>query len=61
MSFEAAKNTAGRHLIEGATLDELRAAAEDLRALTPDSALAELVESKIQQLLSNDDGADEGA
>jgi hypothetical protein len=33
-----------------ATLDELRGLVQDLRALAPDSALADLVEVKIKQL-----------
>jgi len=41
---------AERNLVDGATLEELKDAARDLRALTPDSALAELVEAKIAEL-----------
>ena len=37
-------------LISEATLDELRELAQDLRALAPDSALADLVEVKIEQI-----------
>jgi hypothetical protein len=63
MSFEAAKATAEKHLVEGATLDEVKIAAQDLRALSPDSALAELVEEKIRRILSGcaDHGAEDGA
>jgi hypothetical protein len=52
MVFDKAKQAAGTHLISGATLDELKAAASDLRALSEDSALAELVDAKIKQILS---------
>ena len=50
MDSNDAKAMAARNLIEGATLDELRDAVCDLRALSPDSALADLVEAKIEQL-----------
>jgi hypothetical protein len=39
---------AERNLTEGATLTELRELARDLRALTPDSLLADLIEIRIQ-------------
>jgi hypothetical protein len=39
-------------LMSEATLDELRELAQDLRTLAPDSALAELVEVKIEQVLA---------
>ena len=52
MDFDHAKDLAARNLTTDATLDELREAAQDLRALSPDSALAELVEAKIERLLS---------
>lgn len=39
-----------RTRIEGATLAKLRQASKDLRAVTPDSALAELVDAKIESL-----------
>jgi hypothetical protein len=39
---------AERNLTEGATLAELRELASDLRALTPDSLLADLIEIRIQ-------------
>jgi hypothetical protein len=38
--------------MSGATLDELKIAASDLRALSPGSVLAELVEEKIKEILS---------
>jgi hypothetical protein len=41
-----------RKLTEGATLDELREAARDLRALSAESVLADLVEAKIEQRLA---------
>ena len=47
-----AKAMAARNLTEGATLEELREAVRDLRALSPESALADLVEAKIEQLLA---------
>lgn len=55
MSFEAVKAAAARRLIEGASLDELRRAAQDLRALSPDSALADAVEEKIREILGDSD------
>jgi hypothetical protein len=50
MVFGDSMKVAERTLIGGATLEELRDAARNLRALTPDSALAELVEAKIAEL-----------
>ena len=55
MDFDHAKDIAAKNLTSGATLDELREAARDLRALSPDSVLAELVEAKIERLLSGRD------
>ena len=52
MEFMDAKAMAARNLTEGATLEELREAVRDLRALSPESALADLVEAKIEQLLA---------
>ena len=52
MSYEAATVAAGQHLTDGASLDDLRTAAADLRSLSPDSALADLVEAKIRWLLA---------
>ena len=56
MDFDHAKAIAAKNLTTGASLDELREAARDLRALSPDSALAELVEAKIERLLSGQNG-----
>ncbi len=52
MDFDHAKDIAAKNLTSGASLDELRQAAQDLRALSPDSILAELVEAKIERLLA---------
>jgi hypothetical protein len=38
------------HLAAGADLGELKEAAQDLRALSPNSVLAELVEEKIERI-----------
>ena len=51
MPFERAINAASKHIISGATIAELRAAASDLRALSEGSALADLVDVKIAELL----------
>lgn len=50
MNSNRAFYAAGKNITEGATLDELKEAARDLRALAPDSALADLVESKIEAI-----------
>ncbi|WP_210497016.1 hypothetical protein [Microvirga antarctica] len=50
MDFGQSMKIAKRTLVDGATLDELRDAARNLRALTPDSALAELVEARIAEI-----------
>lgn len=50
MDFGHSMQVAKRNLVDGATLDELRDAARNLRALTPDSALAELVEARIAEI-----------
>ena len=55
MSYEAAKATAGQHLTDRASPDDLKEAAADLRSLSPDSALADLVEAKIRWLLAEGD------
>jgi hypothetical protein len=52
MNFDNAKAAAAENLTADATLDELREAARNLRALAPDSALAELVEAKIDRLVA---------
>jgi hypothetical protein len=46
------KAIAAKNLINGATVDELREAANDLRALSPESVLADLVEAKIERMLA---------
>jgi hypothetical protein len=51
MPFDRATSDAGRHIVSGATIAELRAAASDLRALSEGSALADLVDIKIAELL----------
>ena len=52
MAFTEETTKAANTLMSEATLDELRDLAQDLRALAPDSALAELVEVKIEQVLA---------
>lgn len=56
MNFSEALRTAERNLTQGATLTELRELAHDLRALTPDSLLADLVEIRIQVIEGRWDG-----
>lgn len=56
MDFSEALRTAERNLTQGATLTELRELARDLRALTPDSLLADLVEIRIQVIEGRWDG-----
>ena len=50
MDFTEETIKAANTLMSEATLDELRELAQDLRALVPDSALADLVAVKIEQL-----------
>ena len=52
MDANDAKAMAARNLTEGATLEVLRETARHLRALSRDSALADVVEAKIEQLLA---------
>lgn len=52
MPFEKANETAATHLILGATLEELKSASSDLRALSQTSALADLIDAKIKLILS---------
>ena len=52
MHSNDAKAIAAKNLTNGATMDELREAANDLRALSPESALADLVEAKIERMLA---------
>lgn len=56
MFYEKALRVAERTLIDGATLAELKQASKDLRALTPDSALADLVDAKIRSIESQQCG-----
>jgi hypothetical protein len=48
MDFSKALRMAERNLTKGATFAELRDLARDLRALTPDSLLADLIEIRIE-------------
>ncbi len=48
MAFDKATRDSAERLMAGADLHELREAAQDLRALAPDNALAQLVEEKIE-------------
>ena len=50
MAFDRETREVAEHLTSGADLDELKAVAKDLRTLSPDSALAQLVEEKIERL-----------
>ena len=50
MALDRETREVAEHLMSGADLDELRAVAKDLRTLAPDSALAQLVEEKIERL-----------
>jgi hypothetical protein len=52
LAIDDRNRAAAAHLMSGATLDELKIAASDLRALSPNSVLAELVEEKIKEILS---------
>ena len=61
MDSNDAKAMAARTLIKGATLEELREAVRDLRALSPNSALADLVEDQIEQLLAESEQTGIGA
>jgi hypothetical protein len=50
MDFDRAKILAEENLIAGATLDEMKEVVSDLRALSSDSVLADLVEAKIHEI-----------
>ncbi len=50
MPIDQATRDVAEHLTAGADLNELKAAAKDLRALAPHSVLAQLVEEKIERL-----------
>jgi hypothetical protein len=52
MSYRKTLQIAKRTLVDGATLTELKQASKDLRALTPHSALADLVDAKIKSIES---------
>lgn len=52
MAFDEALDIAERQLVDGATLQELKEAVRDLRALSRESALADLVEQKIAAIES---------
>jgi hypothetical protein len=56
MSYSEALLIAERTLVDGATLAELKQASKDLRALTPDSVLADLVDAKIKLIESQQNG-----
>jgi hypothetical protein len=56
MLYKKALRIAERTLVDGATLAELKQASKDLRALTPDSALADLVDAKIRFIESHQRG-----
>jgi hypothetical protein len=58
MGSNDAKAIAAKNLIDGATVDELREAVNDLRVLSPESALADLVEAKIERMLAEDEQTD---
>jgi hypothetical protein len=61
MDANDATAMAARTLIKGATLEELREAVRDLRALSPDSALADLVEARMDQLMAGSEQTEIGA
>ncbi|HZH11874.1 MAG TPA: hypothetical protein VEZ24_16060 [Microvirga sp.] len=52
MFYEKALCAAERTLISRSTLAELKQASKDLRALIPDSALADLADAKIEYIES---------
>lgn len=60
MSYAEASHIAERTLLDGATLTELKQASMDLRVLTPDSALADLVDAKIEFIESQKGCSDIG-
>ena len=61
MHSNDAKAITAKNLIDGATVDELREAVNDLRALSPESALADLVEAKIERMLTESELSDSEA
>jgi hypothetical protein len=54
MDFEEAKAIAERNLIDGATLSEMKEVVRNLRALSSDSELADLIEARIRHITSSD-------
>ncbi|QRM34126.1 hypothetical protein [Microvirga sp. VF16] len=60
MFYAEALHIAKRMLLDGATLTELKQASMDLRALTSDSALADLVDAKIESIESQNGYSDTG-
>jgi hypothetical protein len=60
MDLKDATTIAARNLTKNATLDELRQAVRDLRALSPNSALADLVEAKIDSVSADDERTKSG-
>ncbi len=55
MAFDKPTRDVAEHLASGANLHELKEVVQDLRALSPDSALAQLVEEKIERILEQDE------
>ena len=53
MDFEQAKTIAERNLVDGATLSEMKEVVRDLRALSPASELADLIEARIRQITAS--------
>ena len=54
MAFDKPTRDVAEHLASGADLHELKEVVQDLRALSPDSVLAQLVEEKIERILEED-------
>jgi hypothetical protein len=57
MFYEKALRAAERTLVDGTTLAELKQASKDLRALIPNSALADLVDAKIRWIENQQSGS----
>jgi hypothetical protein len=53
MDFEQAKAIAEKNLIDGATLSEMKEVVRNLRALSSDSELADLIEARIRQIVAS--------
>jgi hypothetical protein len=53
MDFEQAKAVAEKNLIDGATLNEMKEVVRNLRALSSDSELADLIEARIRQIMAS--------